>query len=205
MRCFDLCNEAIQILGIYFLYRRRIKEERHCLKIVSNVQSVLKLAISKFALEGGIIVFKILGIWKIIFQALIEPFPTQAIKTLETIETSFLWNNSNLNIKHKNLCKIYECGVPRNDDVWNKVKKLYGCFHEWKIIPLYQLNKTFDSSFKFHSNVSFNKSSLKKQLAFLDIRGLAKANVFRDHLKLLLKYFLNFCGLTITWKLRVLQ
>ena len=43
------------------------------------------------------------------------------------------------------------------------VKRLYDdCFHEWKIILLYQLNKTFGPPFKFHSNLSFKKSSLKK-------------------------------------------
>ena len=46
-------------------------------------------------------------------------------------------------------------------------KKLYdNCFDEWKIIPLYLLNKTFDPSFKLHSNPSFNKSCLKKLLPF---------------------------------------
>ena len=39
-------------------------------------------------------------------------------------------------------------------------------FHEWKFIPLYMLNKTFGLSFKFHSNLSFNKCSLKKLLPF---------------------------------------
>ena len=47
------------------------------------------------------------------------------------------------------------------------VKRLYNdCFHEWKIIPLYQLNKTFGPSFKFHPNLSFKKSSLKNLLPF---------------------------------------
>ena len=47
MRCIDLCNEAIKILGTYFSYNSRIKEECNFLKIVSNVQSVKSLAISK--------------------------------------------------------------------------------------------------------------------------------------------------------------
>ena len=47
------------------------------------------------------------------------------------------------------------------------IKRLYNdCFHEWKIISLYQLNKTFGPSFKFHSNLSLKKSSLKKLLPF---------------------------------------
>ena len=37
MRCIDLCNEAIKILGTYFSYNSRTKEECNFLKIVSNV------------------------------------------------------------------------------------------------------------------------------------------------------------------------
>ena len=176
MRCIDLCNEAIKILGTYFSYNRRIKEECNFLKTVSNVQSVLNLwQYRNLTLEGQIVVFKSLAISKIVFQALIAPVPTHVIKALETIQTSFLWNNSNPKIKHKTLCKRYENGGLKNVDIRNKVnslqsswvKKLYDdCFHEWKIIPLYQLNKTFGPSFKFHSNLSFKKSSLKKLLPF---------------------------------------
>ena len=43
MRCIELCNETIKILGTYFWYISRIKEECNLLKIVSNEQSVLNL------------------------------------------------------------------------------------------------------------------------------------------------------------------
>ena len=47
------------------------------------------------------------------------------------------------------------------------VKRLYNdCFHEWKIIRLNPLKKPFGPSFKFHSDLSFKKSSLKKLLPF---------------------------------------
>ena len=39
MSCIDLCNEAIKILGTYFSYNSKIKEECNFLKIFSNVQS----------------------------------------------------------------------------------------------------------------------------------------------------------------------
>ena len=54
---------------------------------------------------------------------------------------------------------MHENGCLKNVDIRNKVnslqsswvKRLYNdCFHDWKIIPLYQLNKTFGPSFKFH-------------------------------------------------------
>ena len=176
MRCIDLCNKAIKIFGTYFSYKCRIKEECYFLKIVSNVQCVLNLwRYRNLTLEGRIVVFKSLAISKIVFQALIAPVPTHVIKALETIQTSFLWNNSNPKIKHKTLCKRYENGGLKNVDIRNKVnslqsswvKRLYNdCFHEWKIIPLYLINKTFNPSFIFHSNISFKKSSFKKLLPF---------------------------------------
>ena len=81
---------------------------------------------------------------------------------------------TNPKIKHKTICKNFREGGLKTVDVRNKltslqiswVKRLYGdCFHEWKIIPLYMLKKTFGTS-PFHSNLSFNKSNLKKLLPF---------------------------------------
>ena len=43
MRCIDLCNEAIKILGTYFSCNSRRKEECNFIKTVSNVQNVLNL------------------------------------------------------------------------------------------------------------------------------------------------------------------
>ena len=39
-------------------------------------------------------------------------------------------------------------------------------FHEWKLIPLLLITMSFGSKFKFHSNIFFKKTSLKKLLPF---------------------------------------
>ena len=63
MRSIDICNETIKILGTYFSYSSRIKEECNFLKIVSNVQIVLNLwRYGNLTLEGRIVVFKSLEI-----------------------------------------------------------------------------------------------------------------------------------------------
>ena len=122
MKCINLCNEAINILGTYFSYNSKTKEECNFLKIVSNVQSVLNLwRYQNLALEGRIVVFKNLAISKIFFQALIALVPTHVIKALETIQTTFLWNNSNSKIKYKTLCKRYENRGLKNIEIQNKV------------------------------------------------------------------------------------
>ena len=122
MRCINFCTEAIKILGTYFSYNSKIKEECNFLKIVSNVQSVLNLwRYQNLILEGLVVVFKSLAISKIVFQALIAPVPTHVIKALETIQTTFLWNNSNSKIKYKTLCKRYENRGLKNIEIQNKV------------------------------------------------------------------------------------
>ena len=125
MKCIDLCNEAIKVLDTFFSYNNRIKEEYNVLKIISNVQSVLNFwQYRNITLEGQIVLFKSLAISKIIFQALTAPTPINVIKALETIQTSFLWSNSNTKIKHKTFCIGYENGGLKNVDIWNKVNSL---------------------------------------------------------------------------------
>ena len=95
IRCIDLCNEGIKILGTYFSYNSRIKEERSFLKTASNVQSVLNLSrYRNLTLEGRIVVFKILAISKIIFQALIAPV---------------LFVIYYLCVSKTRICRIYKC------------------------------------------------------------------------------------------------
>ena len=125
MRCINLCNEAIKILGTYILYNSWIKEESNFLKIVSNVQSVLNLRrYWNLTLEGRIVVFKSSAISKIAFQALIAPAPTHESKALVTIQTSFLWNNSNPKKTRKTLCKRYENGGLTNAEIWSRVNSI---------------------------------------------------------------------------------
>ena len=43
MKYTDLRNQAIKFIGTYFSYNNTIKEESNFLKVVSNMQTVLKL------------------------------------------------------------------------------------------------------------------------------------------------------------------
>ena len=69
------------------------------LKIVSNVQSVLKLwrfSLSRnITFEVRIVIYKSLAVSK---RVVMTPVPSHIIKALETIQT--LWSNSNPKIKH---------------------------------------------------------------------------------------------------------
>ena len=47
------------------------------------------------------------------------------------------------------------------------IKRLYDdSFHEWKIIPLHLISRTFSKSFIFHSNLSFKKKLIKSFPSF---------------------------------------
>ena len=125
MKCTDLRNEAIKILGTHFSYSNTIKEEPNFFKVVSNVQTAVKLwRFQDLTLEERVVVFKSLTISKIVFQALIATVPSHIIKALETIQTSFLWNNTNLKIKHKIICKNFRAGGLKNVYIRNKLTSL---------------------------------------------------------------------------------
>ena len=58
MRCIDVRNLAIKILGIYFSYNQKIKGEKNC-SIISNIQGVLNLwRMRNLTIEGKMVVFK---------------------------------------------------------------------------------------------------------------------------------------------------
>ena len=59
MKCIDLRNEAIKILGVYFSYNQKIKDDKNFYNIVSNIQGVLNLRrMRNLTLEGRIVVVK---------------------------------------------------------------------------------------------------------------------------------------------------
>ena len=111
-------------------------------------------------LEGKIVIFKTLAISKIVFQSMITPVPIHIVNELEKIQKAFLWKNSSPKIKYETLCNDYKGGGLKNIDISSKsislqcsrIRRLYdNSSHEWKLIPLFLIKKSFGSSFKFHS------------------------------------------------------
>ena len=120
----------------------------------------------KPTLEGKSIIFKTLALSKAVFQASMTDVPTHFIFELEKIQKSFLWNNSTTKIKHETLRNDYKVGGIKNFDIQMKiislqyswVMRLYDdSFHEWKLMPLHFIKKSFGDSFNFHSNLLFNR------------------------------------------------
>ena len=153
MKCTDLRKEAIKILGAYFSYNQKIKDDKNVYNIISNIQRVLNLwTMRNLALEGRIVVFETLAISKIVFLVLLTKIPHQAVKELEKIQKSFLWKDSTPKIRHETTCKEHKDSGLKNVDILYKIvrlqcfwkRKLYdNSFDERKLIPLYLIAMSF--------------------------------------------------------------
>ena len=156
MKCIDLCNDTIKITGIHFSYNKKKRNEKNFLDSITKIQNVLKVwRMRRYTLDGKIIVFKTLAISKIVFLSLISKVPTEIISELERIQKTFLWP-SKPKIKNETLCSDFKHGGLENVNIQKKaislqcswVRNLYDdSFHEWKVIPLKLIKKSFFFSF----------------------------------------------------------
>ena len=162
----DLTNDAIKILRIYFSYNEKIQTERNFLTTVKKLQKALNIWITRaLTLEGKTLIFKTLEISKIAYLSLIITVPNSILEEIQKIQKSFLCYSSKPKINHKTLCNTFQDGGLKNVDVKSKVislqcswvKKLYdGNDHDWKVIPLYLINRYFGKNFRFYLNLSLS-------------------------------------------------
>ena len=96
MKCNDLRNEAIKILGVYFSNNRKINDEKNFYNIISNIEVVLNL----WRMRNLTLAIS-LATSKIVCLALLIKIPYQLAKELEIIQKFVLWKNSTPKIKHK--------------------------------------------------------------------------------------------------------
>ena len=117
-------------------------------------------------LEGKIIVFKTLAISKIVYLSMMIKVPTEIIVELEKIQKRFI-RPTIPKIKNETISSNFKDGGLKDVDVNKKVaslqcswiKRLYDdSFHEWKLISLKLIKKSFGGDLKFYSNLSFNNS-----------------------------------------------
>ena len=170
MRCADLKNDTLKILGTHFSYNKKLKEKRYFYTSLTNIQRVLKIwKMINLTLEGKIVIFKTLAISKIVFQSMITPFERYIVNKLERIQKAFLWKYSSPKIKDETLCNDYKGQDLKNIDILNKIislqcswiRRLYNnSFHEWKLILLFLIKKSFVSSFKFYSSLFFKRNKI---------------------------------------------
>ena len=169
MKCVDLCKDTIRIIGVRFSHNKTKQHEKNFLETMSKIQNVLKIErIRSLTLEGKIIVFKTLAISQIV---MIKDL-TEIIVELKKYKNSSS-GQLNQKLKTKQYLPISKTGALKglkNVDINKKIaslqcswiKRLYDdSFHEWKLIPLKLIKKSFGDELKFHSNLSFNNSYVR--------------------------------------------
>ena len=88
MECIDIMDDVIQILNIYFSSNKKLEQEKSFLNHIVKIQNILKLWKPRnLTIEGGIVVFKLLAISKLIYPALVTEIPTSTISLLTKIQT----------------------------------------------------------------------------------------------------------------------
>ena len=138
---------------------------------VTDIQRVLeKWKMRNLTPEAKIIIFKTIAISKIVFPSFMTTVPKYIVNENGKNTKAILWKNSTPKIKHEILCNYCKAGGSKNVDIlskiivlqWSWTRRLYdNSFHEWKFISLYLIEKSFATSFKFHSNLLFKSNKAK--------------------------------------------
>ena len=90
--CIDLNVDTLKMLGTYFSYNEKLKEEKNFYKIVTDMQRVLKIwKMRRLTLEGKIVIFKTIAISKIVFQTFITTVPKHNFNELKKIQNAFFF------------------------------------------------------------------------------------------------------------------
>ena len=172
IKCIDLTDDVIKVLGIYFSYIQKFKQKKNFLNDVVKIQNILKLwKLKNLTIEGGIFVFKSLATSKLIHLALVTEIPTSTISFLTKIQMEFIWKEKNLKVENSTLCNDYEYGGLKMVNIFSKaislqcswIKRLFdNNFYQWKLILLYLISQYLGKNFKFHSNLGISHSILCK-------------------------------------------
>ena len=159
MKCVNVKNNTIKILGIHFSYNRSLENGENYRIYIIKIEKLLKLWRTwHLTTEGQILIFKTLAISIVVHIALVKGVPSSTIAQLEKIQKQFIWKNGNLKLKHTTLYNKYEKWGLKNVDNFSKitclqsswVKRLYDdSFHAWKVIPLFLIKITWGKILHF--------------------------------------------------------
>ena len=170
MRCVNLSEDTIKILGIHYSYNKQLENDSFK-KYVAKIENLLKLWRARnLSLERKITVFKSLALSKITHLALVKTIPPSIIDQLNKTQKNFIWNGLNPKIKNSTINNNYENGGLKNVNIAAKISSLQSSwikklfdenFYDWKIIPLHIIHKSLGKKFVFHSNLKVNKKLTK--------------------------------------------
>ena len=86
MKCVNLNNETVKILGLHFSYNKNLEQDKKIFGHIVKIENILKLwRMRQLTLEERITVFKSLGISKVIHLLLITKIQNNAIDIMYKI------------------------------------------------------------------------------------------------------------------------
>ena len=92
MKCVNLNNETVTILGVHFSYHKNIEQDKNFCEHIVKIENILKLwRMRQLTLEGRITVFKSLAVSKVIHLLLIAKLHNNTIDLLYKIQKNFIW------------------------------------------------------------------------------------------------------------------
>ena len=134
--------------------------------MVTDIHNVLNLwTMRGISLIGKILIFKTLGISKLLYIASMAQVPDKIIQQLKSIQKKFLWKSNTPKIKHSTLIGDYKDGGLKNVAIETKLKALKLTWvrrlcddnhHPWKIIPLHYLTLP-NRDLTLHRNFACNQ------------------------------------------------
>ena len=73
MKCVNLKNNTIKILGIHFSYNKSLENDENYRRYIIKIEKLLKLwRMRQLKIEGKILIFKTLAISKVVDLALVK-------------------------------------------------------------------------------------------------------------------------------------
>ena len=86
-------------------------------KAVTSIHGILKLwKLRDLSIEGKIVVFKTLAIFKLVCLALLTVIPNHITGKVAKIQKSFIWHDSSSKIKHETLRMEFKTGGLKSVD-----------------------------------------------------------------------------------------
>ena len=86
MKCVNLNNETVKILGVHFSYYKNLEQDKKFSEHILKIESILKLwLIRQLTLEGRITLVKSLAIYKVVHLLLITKLHNNTIDLIYKI------------------------------------------------------------------------------------------------------------------------
>ena len=85
MRCIDLNNDMLKILGTHFSYNEKLKEEKEFYKINRYSTNLKIWKMRNLTLVGETVILKITPISKIVYQSFITTVPKHFVNKLKKL------------------------------------------------------------------------------------------------------------------------